>query len=189
MKPVISTPKGEIHIRAATPADAVAYRELRLEALQDSPTAFSADYQKNLYEPPRYWQERVTLHPDEAALLLAEHDHKLIGMTGIFRGSAPKTRHAATVWGVYVNPLWRGLHIAEELIKACLDWAKARSIVVAQLGVTAINTPAVHCYQRCGFQICGTEPRALFHEGIYYDFYLMTRSLDHDETQEEIDAE
>lgn len=160
------------------PVDAAAYRELRLEALQESPTAFSADYQKNLHEPPKYWEDRLTLHPDEAALFLAVHEHKLIGMTGIFRGSSSKTRHAATVWGVYVKPEWRGLHIAEELIRACLDWAMARQVVVAHLGVTATNRSAICCYERCGFQICGTEPRALFYQGTFYDFYLMSRSLD-----------
>ena len=178
MKNLITTPRGKTLLREATPADAVAYRELRLEALQDSPTAFSADYQKNLSEPLKYWEDRLTMHPDEATLFLAEHDHKLIGMTGIARGGSPKTRHAAIVWGVYVKPEWRGLHIAEELIKSCLTWATLRKVIVARLGVEATNKSAIRCYERSGFKIYSTEPRALYYDGKYYDFHHMTMDLD-----------
>lgn len=178
MTPPFSTPRGEILIRAASPADAVQFRELRLGALQESPIAFSADYQKNLNHPLKHWEDMLTMHADESTIFLAEHENHLIGTTGIARGGSPKTRHNAWVWGVYVKPEWRGLHIAEELIRSCLTWARARRIVTAKLGVAAINKSAVRCYERCGFQIYGTEPRALFFEGHYYDFHMMSCSLD-----------
>jgi RimJ/RimL family protein N-acetyltransferase len=120
----------------------------------------------------------LTAHTDESTIFLAEADNQLIGMTGIARGNTPKTRHSATVWGVYVRPEWRGLRIAEELIHACLDWARTRKIVAARLGVTTTNTSAIRCYERCGFQITGSEPRALYYDGQYYDFYMMYCSLD-----------
>ena len=178
MTRTFTTIHGKILIREATPVDAAVYRELRLGALQDSPIAFSADYQKNLHEPLNYWEDRLTMHPDEGTIFFAEHNSSLIGMTGIGRGGSSKTRHAAVVWGVYVSPEWRGLHIAEELINACLTWARARKIVVARLGVAATNTSAIRCYERCGFRTTGTEPRALYYDGRYYDFLLMFRSLD-----------
>jgi ribosomal protein S18 acetylase RimI-like enzyme len=178
MNQELTTPNGAVLIRQATSADAAQFRELRLSALQNSPTAFGADYQKSLHEPLQYWEERLTFHPDEAALFLAQHHNDLIGMTGIVRGSSPKTRHSATIWGVYVRPEWRGLHIAEELIKACLTWAGQREIIGAVLGVTTSNTSAIRCYERCGFEIIGTEPRALYHGGGYHDFYRMYRPLD-----------
>lgn len=174
----LDTPRGRIILREAKPADAVSFRELRLSALQDNPLAFSQDYQRALSQPPKYWEDTLTHHSDDATIFLAEHKQMLIGMTGIMRGGSPKLRHAGTVWGVYVRPEWRGLHIAEELIKACLVWAKTRRIVIAKLGVAAQNTPAVRCYQRCGFEVYGTEPRALCLEGKYYDFYLMAMDLE-----------
>jgi ribosomal protein S18 acetylase RimI-like enzyme len=158
----ISTSRGSITIRDAIPADAMPFRELRLEALQDSPTAFSADYQQNLNHPAKYWEDRLTMEEDAATIFLAEHEGKLIGMTGIFRGSSPKTRHGAWIWGVYVTPEWRGLRIAEELINLCFTWSKARKIILVKLGVAATNEPAIRCYERCGFSTYGTEPRAIF---------------------------
>jgi len=98
-------------------------------------------------------------------------------MTGIRRGKTSKTKHGATIWGVYVRPQWRGLHIAESLIDACLAWAKSNEVNIVKLGVTAASTSAVRCYQRCGFIIYGTEPRSIFYDGQYYDGYLMYRNL------------
>ena len=178
MMRVHNTPRGRILIREARPTDAIQFRELRLEAFQDSPIAFSADYQKNLSEPLKYWENRLTMHSDEATIFLADHESNLIGMTGIARGGSPKTRHSAWVWGVYMKPDWRGLHIAEELIRSCLTWAKTRNMVTAKLGVAAVNTSAIRCYERCGFKIYGTEPGALFYESRYYDFHMMSCALD-----------
>jgi ribosomal protein S18 acetylase RimI-like enzyme len=178
MRPSFTTARGEILVREANPGDAGQFRDLRLHALQDSPTAFSADYQRNLSHPTQHWEGMLSMHADESTIFLAEHGSQLIGMTGIARGNTPKTRHSATVWGVYVRPEWRGLHIAEALIHACLDWAGARKIVAARLGVTTTNTSAIRCYERCGFKITGTEPRALYYEGQYYDFFMMYCPLD-----------
>jgi RimJ/RimL family protein N-acetyltransferase len=174
----MNTGRGNILIRQSNLADATNFRELRLGALQDSPTAFSMDYEKVLNQSIRYWEDMLMMNDQESTIFFAEHDGQLIGMTGIARGRSQKTRHSADVWGVYVIPEWRGLHIAEEMIKSGLVWAKERSIVVARLGVTTINKPAIRCYERCGFKIYATETRALLHEGRYYDFHLMSLSLD-----------
>lgn len=174
----INTARGNILIRQSKLADATNFRELRLGALQDSPTAFSMDYEKVLNQSIKHWEDLLIMNDQESTIFFAEHDGQLVGMTGIARGRSQKTRHSADVWGVYVTPEWRGLHIAEEMIKSCLAWAKERNIVVARLGVTTINKPAIRCYERCGFQIYATETRALLHEGRYYDFHLMSLSLD-----------
>lgn len=172
-----STPKGDIVIREASMADASQFRELRLSGLQDSPTAFSADYQVNFNYPMIFWEGR--LRSDEnGGIFFAEHDSQLIGMTGIRKGESPKTKHGAYIWGVYIRPEWRGLHIAEELIKTCIEWAQAREVEIVKLGVVTINVPAVRCYKRCGFEIYGTEPRGIFYEGKYYDEHLMFKLLD-----------
>jgi ribosomal protein S18 acetylase RimI-like enzyme len=171
------TLRGTIIIRESTPADLMQYRDLRLSALLDSPTAFSADYELNLNQPMSFWEGRVK--PDEyGKLFFAEYESQLIGMTGIRQGELPKTRHGGYIWGVYVRSEWRGLHIAEVLIETCTNWAETREINIVKLGVMTNNTSAVRCYERCGFTTYGTEPRGILYEGKYYDEYLMSRSLD-----------
>ena len=165
-------------IRQSNLADAWRFRDLRLEALQDSPTAFSMDYQRSFNYPAKYWEETLAMDDNESAIFFCEYDGGLIGMTGIARGRSPKTRHGADIWGVYVTSSWRGLHIAEELIHSCIDWAKARGIVILRLAVVAANKSAIRCYERCGFTTYGTEPRSLLYEGKFYDEYMMSLSLD-----------
>ena len=173
-----ATTRGSVVIREANVADALPFRELRLEALENNPIAFSADYQKNFNHPAKYWEDLLSPHADESTMFIGEIEARLIAMTGVMRGNWPKTRHSAWVWGVYVTPQWRGLHIAEEIIHSCIEWAKSKNVVMAKLGVAAVNQPAIRCYERCGFQVYGTEPRAVYVDGKYYDEYLMYKSLD-----------
>lgn len=139
--------------------------------------AFPVDYEEAFNHPMSFWEDR--LEPDGmGTIFFAKHDRQFIGMTGIRKRGQPKTRHGAEIWGVYVQPAWRGLRIADSLIEACIDWARSNNIKIVKLGVTAASTAAVRCYQRCGFIIYGSEPRGIFYEGKYYDGYLMYRSLD-----------
>lgn len=173
----ISTPKGAIVIREASLADVEQFRNLRLFALQESPLAFSADYEISINHPLEYWQNRLK-EDDNSVTFIAEHENKLIAMTGVARRPLPKTKHSGEIYGVFVHPDWRGLHIAGFLIDSCIGWARSRDVIIVKLGVNAANTSAIRCYQRCGFIIYGTEPRGTFYNGQYYDGYLMFKSLD-----------
>jgi RimJ/RimL family protein N-acetyltransferase len=173
----ISTPKGVIIVREANLADVDQYRLLRLFALQESPLAFGQDHETSLNYSPETWQERLR-EGEHSVTFIAEHEQSLIGMTGILRRLLPKTKHSATIVGVYLHPEWRGLRIANSLIDACIEWAKLKGVVIVKLSVNAENTSAIRCYQRCGFTIYGTEPRGIFYNGRYYDGHLMFKALD-----------
>ena len=178
MQPItIETKHGLVILREARIADAKPFRELRLDALQDSPIAFSADHEISANHPVSFWE--AGLKSDETGtIFFAEHESQLVGMMGIRKDGLPKTKHTAEIWGVYVRPEWRGLRIADSLIEACVGWAKSKAVKIVKLGVTAASTSAVRCYQRCGFIMYGTLPRGLFYDGQYYDGFLMYRSLD-----------
>jgi RimJ/RimL family protein N-acetyltransferase len=168
----------KITIRHAAISDPDAFRELRLEALKNHPTAFGADYEESAARPNEYWREWLQLDKDHEALFFAEYEGQLAGMTGIFRGSSKKIRHESTIWGVYIRPEWRGHHISETLVRSCLGWAKEQGLVIVKLAVVTTNRPAIRCYERCGFTIYGKEPKALFYDGVYYDEYLMSVEVD-----------
>ena len=179
MQPIektLTTTHGEVLIREAILSDAEQYRELRLNALQDSPTAFSGDYFVNLNQPMSFWENRLRVD-DYGTIFFAEHAKQLIGMTVIRQRESPKTKHSADILSVYVRPEWRGLHIAESILDACTEWAKAHTVVILKLGVMAANTSAIRLYERCGFKIYGTEPWDIFYDGKYYDLHLMHRTL------------
>ena len=174
-----STPLEEIIIRHTTPEDLPAFRELRLKALKDHPTAYGSDYEEALLKPLSYWGGRLAVIEKEQAMFLAEHNGQLIGMTGIFRNMTKKNHHSASIISVYIRPEWRGKHIAEALIRTCLDWAIKHEVVIVKLAVVTSNASAIRSYERCGFKLYGTDPKALYIDGVYYDEHLMALEILH----------
>jgi RimJ/RimL family protein N-acetyltransferase len=173
----ITTPRGSIILRPGHEADAQAYRELRLQALQNHPEAYSSDLKANKQKPMTHWEERLRSLGAENMIFFALSGDRLIGMCGIYRGNSPKTHHSATVVSVYVQPEWRGLQIAEGLINQCIEWARAQEIKILKLAVVTTNSAAIRCYARCGFKVYGIEPQAILNDGIAYDELMMARTI------------
>jgi RimJ/RimL family protein N-acetyltransferase len=176
----IPADKEAVIIRTVVPTDALRLRELRLAALARHPQAFSSDYATSSQDSLQTWDERVERYALEAneTLQIADAGAELVGMTGIFRDPRVKVRHAATIWGVYVEPAWRGQHIGDRLVKACLEWAAVHEVIFVRLAVINTNISAIQCYLRCGFSVYGVEPKSLCWEGRYYDELLMGCELE-----------
>jgi ribosomal protein S18 acetylase RimI-like enzyme len=178
MQPIsIECERGPVVIREGMVSDTKQYRPLRLDALQDSPTAFPADYFTSVNRPISFWEGRLGTN-EISTISFAEHENQLIGMMGIHRGESPKTKHSADILSVFVRPPWRGLHLAESRINACVESPKSRGVNILKLGVTAASMSAVRDYQRYGFTIYGNEPRGISYNGQYCDDYWMYRALD-----------
>jgi RimJ/RimL family protein N-acetyltransferase len=183
MERTIETARGRVTLRTTTAADAAALRDLRLEALRTVAFAFGSSFEEECQFPDEEWIRRaergdgsgssatfVLVHPDDPT--------RLVGITGISRGTRLKDQHSATIWSVYVRPEWRGLRLSDALIEACVGWAAERDVKIVRLSVTTTNMPARRCYERCGFVVTGTEPALIFCDGKYYDEHIMSRLLD-----------
>ena len=182
MESLMNTPSGPVTVRVAQVEDAACLRTLRLEALLDAPVAFAADYERTAAEPPERWVQRTNEHAQgkQSVIYVAEAEGALIGMTGLGRGHWQKTEHGGVIWGVYVQPAWRGMHIAEALIEACIAWGRELGMTVVKLGVVTSNAAAIRCYLRCGFTVYGIDPQAICYNGIMYDELLMARQVTQD---------
>lgn len=179
MRRRLTTSRGDVIVRPAIPDDAAAVRELRLDALARHPEAFAADHDLTEAESVQHWVDWIA---DNAAqnrgiIAVALAEERLVGMTGLVRGKWPKTRHSATVWGVYVRPAWRGLRVAEALLGICIEWAQAQGLIIVKLGVVTTNMPAIRCYARSGFTVYGIEPQVICHAGVLHDELLMARAI------------
>ncbi len=179
MSTIIDTPKGPVTIRPAVTEDASALRRLRLEALRGHPDFFAADVAFTESESDESWAARIASYAleNKALICVAEAGGVLVGMTGLGAGNWPKTRHSGVIWGVYVNPEWRSLHLAEALIEECFLWARQQDLTIVKLGVVTTNTPAIRCYTRIGFTVFGVEPQAICNDGVTYDELLMAKVL------------
>lgn len=175
----MDTPRGPVTIRPTQDGDALAFRNLRLEALKNHPEAFGADYESNLLLPIEHWEERVRPNPDPSKdiTFVAIAGETFVGMTGIYRDNTAKMRHNGHIWGVYVPADWRGLRIADQLIEACIAWAQQHEIRLVRLAVITSNAAAIRCYVRCGFTVYGVDPEVICADGAYHDELLMVRKL------------
>ena len=161
-------------IRQLSAAEAEAFRALRLAALADSPEAFGGDHTEESQRPLETFTAQLTT----SAVFGAFVDGTLCGLAGLFWDDGAKRRHIGNLYTVYLARQARGTGCALPLIEAVLDHARILGRTQVHLGVGAYNTPAIRLYQKAGFEIYGTEPRALFVNGRFIDEHLMVRFLD-----------
>jgi ribosomal protein S18 acetylase RimI-like enzyme len=166
----------EVTVRQANVADAAALRQLRLEALQNRPVAFASDYHEEVQYPLSRTEERLK-DQTANAIFIALADSTLVGMMGIGQSQHRNVRHNAMIWGVYVQPAWRGKNISGQMIETCIEWARERSVRFVKLGVNATNTSALNSYIRAGFKVYGVESQVIFYDGEYHDELLMVREI------------
>lgn len=170
-------------IRPVQMSDVDAFRDMRLEAVRDYPLAFTADLAETSARPIEWWRDLVARNTGDGAasvIMVADAGEgagELAGMAGLFSPSQPKLAHAATIWGVYVRPVYRGRDIGEQLLRACIEWARAKDFATVKLSVVEGNHVARRCYERTGFTPYGVEPLAVQWENRFYDELLMAIRL------------
>ena len=159
---------GDIVIRQLRPADAEAYRSLRLSGLAESPEAFGSDFATESTSPVEAFAKTVeTLYV--AGAFDGEH---LVAVAGFRPLEREKTRHRGDIWGGYVAPEARGKGRGRRILEHILDHARGR-VQQVHLSVTTTNAPAVALYEHLGFTSYGTAPRARMVNGRYLDEHLM----------------
>lgn len=163
----------DLLVRRLTAADAAAYRDLRLQALQNAPTAFGSSYEAESRQTVADFEGWMTRSYIAGAWL----GGVLVGSASFFRLDSAKAAHRGNIWGVYVHPDARGHGVARALMTDVLAFARTQ-VQQVHLAVVTDNDSARKLYEHLGFVTYGTEPRALFVDGRYYDEHLMVLRLD-----------
>jgi ribosomal protein S18 acetylase RimI-like enzyme len=161
-----------IDLRRLGPEDAVAYREIRLEALADSPHNFSSTLESEQDQPLDRFAARLA----DDLVLGAFSGPRLIGVAGFYVQPRPKHRHKGMLWGMYVRPDYRAAGIGRQLIEAIIAHAR-QHVELLQLFVIADNMPARRLYASLGFVEYGIERNATKYQGQYHDDVLMALPL------------
>lgn len=151
-----------MHIRRLRPADAPAYRALMLEALETDSVAYTSTREEHGAQPLAWWVARVSEAPEAAEHVYGAFvDQNLVGLAGLRFGQRTRTRHKATLFGMYVRPEHRRRGIARALVETVLKTARSdASTQLVQLTVVADNPAARRLYESCGFRVFGIEPYA-----------------------------
>jgi len=161
-----------ILIRRLSAADAADYRAIRLAALSQDALAFGSTYEAEAPRPLADFAARL----QSSAVFAAYADRQVIGMAGFKRCTGTREAHKAFLWGTFVEPAWRRHGTARALLATLLA-AAAAEVEQLTLSVVQDNTAALTLYRQFGFQVYGTEPRALKSAHGYSDEVLMVRFL------------
>lgn len=82
------------------------------------------------------------------------------------------------VFGIFISgEQYRGKGIGSDMIKEAIRISKRRiSFSNVRLNVRKGNLRAIHCYEKCGFNICG-QGQKLASDGTVIDYYQMERKV------------
>lgn len=138
-------------VRETVTGDWQALRDIRLEALRDTPTAFGSTYEREALRGEEHWRARIArggtflayvpeVSASEPAGLIGGHQEDLVTVELV---------------SMYVRPRARGRGVGEALVVAVIAWAEARNATSVHLWVTETNTAASALYERCGFILSG----------------------------------
>lgn len=133
----------EILIRQLNDNDVHDFRAIRLSALQNSPEMFGATYAVEVTRPLSVFLDVIFNN----VVFAAYHHERIIGML-IFQQNIDQ----ANLYGFFVEPEYRNQGVAQQLLQTTIDYGQAyvRQVI---LSVVATNIPAIHLYQKLGFQI------------------------------------
>ncbi|WP_391118129.1 GNAT family N-acetyltransferase [Psychrobacillus sp. L3] len=159
-----------MEIKLLTPADASAYWDLRLEALQLSPEAFASSYEEAIQRKNPIERVENNLRTEGNYTFGAFDQHKLVGMVTLVQESSLKLKHRANIFAMYVSPVTRGQGVGKALVTEAINKAKTiEGIEKLNLSVVSSNEAAKNLYTQLGFKVFGVEEKALKVEGTYYD--------------------
>jgi ribosomal protein S18 acetylase RimI-like enzyme len=155
------------------PDDWQEFRDIRLKALADAPTAFGTTLADAEQQPEEAWRGR--LGQDDP--ILGVRDDDLEGLSAMGAGwHPPEQPGRMMVWGMWTAPPARGRGHARALLDWLVDHARAHGVTTAELHVTEGNDTARRLYEQCGFVATGEwEP---LREGSPLRIELMRRDLD-----------
>jgi ribosomal protein S18 acetylase RimI-like enzyme len=153
-------------------ADAVLYRDIRLEGLRVHPEAFGSTFETEAAHPLSWFSDRL----GSSTMLGGFRDAELVAVAGFAIQQGQKQAHKGMIWGMYVQSDARRTGIGRRLIEAILELARDR-VELIQLTVVRDNDQARRLYASVGFLEYGIERNALKQDGRYYDEILMAKDL------------
>jgi len=122
----------------------------------------------------------VEFHPifnellDAGSLHVYEEDAVLMGM---FKLSSKLHRcsHISYLGGVAIHPSFSGKGHAQKMLNEIISLGKEKGVRRLELGVSTINTKAIHIYEKAGFEREGYLKKYIYlkSENVYLDDLLM----------------
>lgn len=147
-----------LSLERITTENVLAFKAVRLWALEDSPTAFGSTYAREAALTDNEWLTRAANMNGETKIgYLAMDKGTACGIAAGFLDENDSTR--AQLVSMWVAPTHRTTGVGSALVGAIKDWARSRDVRTLCLMVTSCNQNAMTFYEGIGFTKSGrTEP-------------------------------
>ena len=148
----------QVVLEMVRPATAMVFKEVRLRALLDTPSAFGSTYARESQFTDDDWVKRVAQWTGEASTAYLAMDAG--AACGIAAGYVdPDDATCAELVSMWVAPTHRRAGVGRALVEAVRAWAGTRGVGTLLLLVTSTNETAIAFYERLGFTMTGrTKP-------------------------------
>ena len=147
-----------MNIRQATVADAAALAEIAERTFRDTSAEHNTPEDLETYVASAYGEEkqRRELESGHIVLLGESEDGQVIAYTQMRRVDSPHGE--IEIARFYVDRNHHGRGIAQQLMQAAYDTARALGATNIWLGVWERNLRAIAFYEKCGYRDAGSQP-------------------------------
>lgn len=164
-----------IEITELSALHAPEYMALRKASEMEFPQFVGPSAERELMADEQSLATLLDRYAEEGTSVVGAFDAgQLVGVIATSRRLSPKFQHRAFIWGMYIFKSHRQSEVGTQLLDYVKAWAvNHNDVLLLWLQVTLSNQAAIGFYQKHGFAIYGTEPKALFAEDAYHDVHYM----------------
>lgn len=167
-----------MYIRKLNEADTGKYQTLRLKALKKSSEAIGSTYEREKNFTLETVKQRILSTEKKFTLGAFDKKNVLMGTVLFVRDSNIKMQHKGSILGLYVSSDNRGQGIAKSLLIEVIEIVRRwNGMEQINLTVVSTNLSAKKIYSDLGFEVFGTEKKAMKYDNQYYDEDLMVLFL------------
>jgi ribosomal protein S18 acetylase RimI-like enzyme len=168
-----SPESGSFELVELTANDWQQLKELRLQALKDTPRAYGRTFAEEASQDEQEWRGKFAT----GRYFCAREGGKLVGMLCMVRERGEKVSHIMNVYSVYVSPEARRRGVATALLQRVLTEAADGATRKIRLRVDADSEGAKELYASMGFSEVGYLQDEIREGDEYVDEIIMEKFL------------
>jgi len=151
-------------VRLLNSSDALAYQQLRLKSLQESPEAFLSNYTSEAEYKTQVFSDHLnwSIHPPFLGYFGIFDSQKLVGYVQISKTMLEKQEHLVFINNLYIDSQYQRQGLAAQLLNYIFDLLKKNAIAErAFVSCTAKNKKACQFYIHQGFRRYAIQAKAV----------------------------